>query len=82
MVATVDHFNFLQRHSLVIQGDQGRSWHSPTMQVVHPLAGKNQGYHNVENSSTAGQDQETVQYAEILNPTPVGKKLATDQFLN
>ena len=31
----------------------------------------------MESITVAGQDQETVQHAELLNPTPVGKKLAT-----
>ena len=41
------------------------------------LAGKKQVYDNVESIAVAGHDQETVQHAELLNPTPVGKKRAT-----
>ena len=67
-VATVDNIHFLQRHSFVFHGDQGRSWHGTTIQVVQPLAGKNQVYDNVESIAVAGQDQETVQHAELLNP--------------
>ena len=47
-VPTVDNIDFLQRHSFVFHGDQGRSWHGTTIEVVKPLAGKNQVYDNVE----------------------------------
>ena len=45
--------------------------------MVQPLAGKNQVYDNVESIAVAGHDQETIQHAELLNPTPVGKEKAT-----
>ena len=36
IVATVDNIDFLQRHSMVYCGDQGRSWHGTSVQVMQP----------------------------------------------
>ena len=50
---------------------QGCSWHGTAIQVV--LATRCMIMREVSH----GQDQETVQHAELLNPTSVGKKRAT-----
>lgn len=34
---SIDNIDFLQRHSFVFCGDQSRSWHGTTIQVVQPL---------------------------------------------
>ncbi len=74
-VATVDNIDFLPKHSFVFHGDQSRSWHGTTIQVVQPLGSSYQSCSNMECSMTAEQDQQLVEHSP--NPSAIGKKRTT-----
>ena len=59
-VTSVDNIDFLQRHSFVYSGDQGRSWHGTTIQVVQPLIALKETETMDEDREDIGQDSSYV----------------------
>ena len=57
IVATVDNIDFLQRHSMVYCGDQGRSWHGTAVQVMQP--------NNMTKVSDAGEES-SAQHSSLV----------------
>ena len=72
-VVTVDNIDFLQRHAMVYCGDQSRSWHGTSLQVVQPLSSR-----SVETSPQPTQLPSSPSRPQIqpIQPTePVHKKI-------